>query len=112
MNIASLLQENFRHGKVFLDTSDIDIGEHFPGIVSCELNRATTVIALVNPEWLSSLDKNFRRRIDSPEDWVHIELATALKKNTYNSGVCRRCREINRRSASRFIKATGKYPKL
>ena len=38
-------------------------------------------MALISPEWLSALDENYRRRIDSDKDWVRIELRTALERN-------------------------------
>jgi hypothetical protein len=80
MILAALLRDNFGKSNVFLDTSDIDIGDSFPEELSNELDISDAVVTLISPEWLSSLDDNFRRRIDLPGDWVNRELAMALQK--------------------------------
>jgi pterin-4a-carbinolamine dehydratase len=79
MNIASIIRENLGKESVFLDTSDIESGSNFPQALLTELSQIDLVLAIISPEWLSSLDENYRRRIDSERDWVHIELRTALK---------------------------------
>jgi hypothetical protein len=79
MNIASIIRENLGKGSVFLDTSDIEAGSSFSEELLTELSQTDLVLAIISPEWLSSLDENYRRRIDSEQDWVHIELCTAFK---------------------------------
>jgi hypothetical protein len=81
MNMAAILRVNFGKGNVFLDVEDIEIGslDGFPEIILKELKQSQLVLALISPEWLSALDVDYRRRIDSDKDWVQIELRTALK---------------------------------
>jgi pterin-4a-carbinolamine dehydratase len=80
MNLAAILRENFGKDNVFLDTDNVESGK-FPEILHGELARSQLVLALISPEWLSAVDVNYRRRIDSKKDWVHIELRTALTSN-------------------------------
>ena len=80
MNLTAVLRANFGEENVFLDTGDIEIGNSFPDVLKSKIDEAHTLIALISPEWLSSLDDSYRRRINSPQDWVHIEIATSLKR--------------------------------
>ena len=38
------------------------------------------LIAVVGRNWMTSADKEGRRRLDNAEDWVRMEIATALKR--------------------------------
>ena len=67
MNLASILRENFGKDNIFLDTDDIETGD-FSTAIDGELRRAQLVLALISPEWLSALDVDYRRRIDSDKD--------------------------------------------
>jgi pterin-4a-carbinolamine dehydratase len=80
-NLASILRENFGEDNVFLDTNDIESGAEFPKIILGKLEQSQLVLALISPEWLAAADEEHRRRIDSPKDWVHIELRNALERN-------------------------------
>ena len=80
MNLSSLLRENFGRDAVFLDTSDIQVGNNFPGQLTAEVDSSDLIVSIISPEWLSSSDESFRRRIDDPKDWVHRELVIALEQ--------------------------------
>jgi TIR domain len=79
MNLDSIIRENLGKESVFLDTSDIEAGSSFPEEIFAELKQSGLVLSVISPEWLSSVDEDYRRRIDSERDWVHIELCTALR---------------------------------
>lgn len=64
---------------VFIDLGDIQFGADFPATIQSVIGEAGAVIALIGPNWLDSRDPDGRRRIDSDEDWVRIELAEALR---------------------------------
>jgi pterin-4a-carbinolamine dehydratase len=46
-----------------------------------KLQKATVVLAIIGPAWLTASDQYGRRRLDSPEDWVRLELQTALAQD-------------------------------
>lgn len=63
---------------VFLDAFSLAPGSVWPTQLRRALAEATVVIAVIGPNWLGTLDRNSRRRIDDEDDWVRQELAEAL----------------------------------
>ena len=45
-----------------------------------KLLKATVVLAMIGPSWLTASDQWGRRRLDFPDDWVQLELRTALDR--------------------------------
>ena len=52
------------------------------GQIQAGLNRATVVLAIIGPRWLTSDDAYGRRRLDNRSDWVRLELQMAIEKQT------------------------------
>jgi TIR domain len=65
-------------GVVFLDVRHIDGGDQYPDVLLDELRRATALVVLIGDHWLIAADEFGNRRIDDPNDWVHIELSACL----------------------------------
>jgi 4a-hydroxytetrahydrobiopterin dehydratase len=73
------LAAGFGYERVFMDRAEIRAGERWAERLDKELARSTVVVALIGPNWLKLQDeKDHRRRIDGPNDWVRRELSTAL----------------------------------
>ena len=45
------------------------------------LAECKVMLVLIGPEWLNSRDEQGRRRLDSSDDWVQLEIAHALKRD-------------------------------
>ncbi|MGE3509739.1 MAG: toll/interleukin-1 receptor domain-containing protein [Vicinamibacterales bacterium] len=73
--VASLGSEN-----VFIDIHNIRPGQDFRAILLETLQLADHVMVLIGPGWLER-DVEGRRRLDAPEDYVRLEIATALTKH-------------------------------
>src|SRR5262245_11023002 len=76
--LAAALKGHFGERRVFFDTEAITPGEQFPVRIGEELARARIVLVLVGQAWLRANYANGKRRIDDLDDWVHLEVATAL----------------------------------
>jgi hypothetical protein len=65
---------------VFMDLDSIEVGADFAeaievGPVSCRI-----LVALIGPQWVTVTDRNGRRRLDDPDDYVRFEIRTALER--------------------------------
>ena len=79
--IYDRLVASFGKGAVFMDVDTIEGGTDFIKVLEDAVQSCDVLIALIGRQWLSIKDKNGKRRLDSPEDFVRIEIATALKRN-------------------------------
>src|SRR5262245_59379577 len=75
--IRQTLLERFE-GQVFHDVTGIGLGASFPDALREQLDRAVIVLAVIGEGWLGAKNEFHQRRIDFPDDWVNIELSTAL----------------------------------
>jgi peptidoglycan hydrolase-like protein with peptidoglycan-binding domain len=56
-------------------------GMDFAKEIDRSLARCAAMLVLIGKGWLSGKDEGGRRRIDEPEDFVRLEIATALKRD-------------------------------
>ena len=75
------LSDRFGKGQVFKDIDDIRLGEDFVARITDAFGSCRVLLALIGDRWLTVADKEGRRRLDSPEDWVRLEIEMALKRN-------------------------------
>lgn len=78
--IYAQLKRHFGSGQLFMDVNSIAPGQTWPTRIRDQLDSATLVLALIGKKWFRARDEWGRRRIDSPDDWVALEIKTALKK--------------------------------
>jgi len=74
------LSRRFGRGSVFMDVGEINPGEDFVAVIQNAVGSCDVLIALIGDQWLSATDK-MGRRLDNPNDWVRLEIATALQRN-------------------------------
>ena len=70
----------FGEERVFMDLDQIEPGLDFTEVISDAVASCDVVIALVGARWLSAADTMGRRRLDSPDDFVRLELEAALAR--------------------------------
>ncbi len=72
--IYDLLAKQFGYGMVFRDLDSIPAGETFKEYIERELSQCQILIPVIGPRWLEITDKDYRRRLDNPKDWVRREI--------------------------------------
>ncbi len=76
--VYDALAARFGRGSIFKDVDNLRPGADFGAYIRTILPRCRVVLVLIGPNWLDSRDEAGRRRLDDPNDWVRIEIETAL----------------------------------
>ncbi|HMG74469.1 MAG TPA: AAA family ATPase [Pyrinomonadaceae bacterium] len=71
----------FGRENVFKDVDAIPYGADFREEIQHALSDAALVLTVIGTQWLGNLEKDSRRRIDSPNDPVRAEIEAALRSN-------------------------------
>ncbi len=70
---------HFGRDRIFMDIDTIEPGEDFVKVIEDAVASCDVLIALIGPRWLSA-GKN-TGSLQNPNDFVRIEIATALRRN-------------------------------
>jgi hypothetical protein len=65
--------------QIFIDV-DLDPGIDFVEEIEINVSSCAVLVAMIGKRWLLSSDEEGKRRLDNPEDFVRLEIATALKR--------------------------------
>ena len=65
---------------VFKDVDSIQPGQDFRKVIQEKVRRCDVMLAVIGHNWASVEDDRGQKRLESPEDYVRIELETALKR--------------------------------
>jgi hypothetical protein len=71
----------FGSNQVFMDVEDIELGLDFVEAIDKSLSSCGVLLVLIGKEWLSCVDEDGQPRLDNPEDFVRMEVASALRRN-------------------------------
>lgn len=74
------LRGEFGREGVFIDLDGLDYGVDFVESLERQLEGCRVLLALIGPHWLTAKDARGRRRIDDENDFVRIEVRTALNR--------------------------------
>ncbi len=75
------LSREFGADQVFIDLEGLDYGVDFVESLDRQLQHCEVMLVLIGPGWLDSPDGHGGWRLDDPNDFVRIELRTALQRN-------------------------------
>jgi hypothetical protein len=76
--LVDALAERYGRDSIFNDFA-IEPGMDFRHHVLEALSSSDAILAVIGREWVHAVDRDGRRRLDDPEDFVRNELRTALK---------------------------------
>lgn len=75
------LAGHFGQNTVFMDVAGIEAGRDFRQAIDRHVTSCGVLLALIGKEWVSATDAKGQRRLDDPNDFVRLEVATALKRD-------------------------------
>jgi hypothetical protein len=74
------LSSEFGGENVFMDLEDIQPGTDFVEAIQHAVGSSDVLIVLIGKRWLMATDESGRRRIENPQDFVRIEIESALAR--------------------------------
>ncbi|MBP2327079.1 WD40 repeat protein/adenylylsulfate kinase-like enzyme [Kibdelosporangium banguiense] len=77
--ITRVLVARFGAEHVFLASRSIRPGEDFAQKILERLRQSDVLLAVIGSRWHSVTDRQRRREVDAPDDWVHREIVEAFR---------------------------------
>jgi TIR domain len=74
------LCRDFDPKQIFMDIDAIGLGEDFVKAIETTVAKCDVLIAVIGKNWLTSKDDHGGSRLGNPEDFVRMEIGTALKR--------------------------------
>ncbi len=68
---------------IFIDVSGIEPGDDFVQALADQLNSCKVLLAVIGPGWLHARDMAAQRRLDQADDYVRLEIETALARGLH-----------------------------
>jgi hypothetical protein len=78
--LSDRLAAHFPKNPIFIDV-DMEPGIDFVEAIEQSVGYCDVLIAVIGNRWLISSEAEGSRRLDNPDDFVRLEIATALKRN-------------------------------
>ena len=75
--LADGLVEHFGRNRIFVDIDTIEPGEDFVTVIENAVASCEILLAVIGQNWLSASGTG---RLDNPNDFVRLEIATALRR--------------------------------
>ncbi len=79
--IYDRLVTEFGKAQVFKDVDSIPLGRDFRGHLNDIVGNCGVMLAIVGPRWTEARNPAGQRRLEDPDDFVRLELETALARD-------------------------------
>lgn len=74
------LRSAFGRRQVFLDLATIKAGNDFVEVIEQAVDKCELLLAVIGPTWLTVTDEHGQPRINKPNDFIKLEIDSALKR--------------------------------
>ena len=74
------LRVHFGDDTVLIDIDVVEPGIDWVETIKSTVSACDVSLAVIGPSWLTSVNEDGIRSIEDPEDYVHVEIATALSQ--------------------------------
>jgi TIR domain len=75
------LEQTFSSSSLFMDVDSIAPGEDFVRRLESQIAQCDVLLAVIGKGWIDASNERGGRRLEDPDDFVRIEIASALKQN-------------------------------
>jgi formylglycine-generating enzyme required for sulfatase activity len=75
------LAHEFGANLLFMDVDSIPLGSDFIRVLREEVSKCDVLLAVIGHHWLDARDEEGKRRLDGENDFVRLEIATALQRD-------------------------------
>jgi hypothetical protein len=75
------LIDRFGDEQIFRDLDSVELGQDFGKVIDQMVAKCDVFLAVIGRTWLSAADAQGHRRLDDPDDWVQLEIASALQRD-------------------------------
>jgi hypothetical protein len=79
--IYDRLVSEFGKARVFKDVDSIPLGQDFRGHLNDIIGGCAAMLAIIGPRWTDARNSAGARRLEDPDDFVRIELESALARD-------------------------------
>jgi hypothetical protein len=79
--VYEALVSEFGRESVFKDVDSVPMGADFRQVIMSAVEKCDVLLAFIGKQWLTISDDSGRRRIDNPDDFVRVEIETALDRD-------------------------------
>ncbi len=77
--MVDTLKQHFYEDQIFMDIDKIEPGVDFTDVISTSLEQCDVMLAVIGPHWFG-VHASGGSRIKDANDWVRLEIATALQR--------------------------------
>lgn len=79
--LVDSLKQHFFDDQIFIDIDKIEPGVDFTEAIAKSLESCDVMLAIIGPNWAGVNTTTNTSRIKNSNDWVRLEISTALKRN-------------------------------
>jgi hypothetical protein len=79
--LFSDLANRFGESSIFMDVVALDIGRDFRKEIDKSVATCGVLLAIIGKDWVDARNESGDRRLDDPNDFVRLEIASALKRD-------------------------------
>jgi len=78
--IYDRLVEEFGEDPIFKDVDSIPLGSDFKEYLNQKVSECNVLLAIIGDRWLDASDETGKKRLEDPDDFVRVEIESALDK--------------------------------
>src|SRR5437016_3542158 len=79
--IHDRLVSKYGADRLFMDVDTIPPGLDFRKVIDEAVGRCQLFLTVIGPEWLTTIDRAGRLRLENPADFVRLEIEAALNRD-------------------------------